>query len=591
MTNILSIKFVQRSVSVITDKAFLLRWLPALFWLMAITLGGLHTWAAVTSYSMNADGISYLDIGDAYVRGDWQAAINSVWSPLYSWILGPVMHILNPPMRWEFSVVHLVNFVIYLGTLICFEFFWRQLRRYHQAETDRAAGKTLVTLPEWAWLALGYSLFIWSSLNLINIWAVTPDMLMAAFVYLAAGLIMRIRMGVATWRTSILLGLVLGLGYLTKAVMFPLSFVFLAIGLFSFGNLRRAILQVLVALLAFLLVSVPFIAVISNAKGELTFGDAGKITYVRYVNRVPYPHWQGETPGNGTPEHPSRKIFDRPPIYEFGTPIGGTYPVSYGPTYWYKGVVARFDLGQQIARFLSSALFYFDLFFHQQGALMIGVLVLYLMSRRPRLRVTDLVQQWGLVIPALLAFGMYGLVYVESRYVGVFAVLLWADLLANVRLPDAPVSRKLAAIVSAIMVLFILANIVAFNLEGFSDLIDNRNTNQPTSQQAGPPSWPGEVAETLQRLGVQPGDKVAVIGYAFESFWARLAHVQIVAEMFDWEADPFWLGDLSFQSQVIQAFASTGAKAIVAENVPGYASLSDWHRVGNSNYYIYILAK
>jgi hypothetical protein len=58
--------------------------------LLAILLGVVHAWAAISSHSMNADGIAYLDIGDAYLRGDWANAINPVWSPLYSWILGLV---------------------------------------------------------------------------------------------------------------------------------------------------------------------------------------------------------------------------------------------------------------------------------------------------------------------------------------------------------------------------------------------------------------------------------------------------------------------------------------------------------------------
>jgi hypothetical protein len=61
--------------------------------------------------------------------------------------------------------------------------------------------------------------------------------------------------------------------------------------------------------------------------------------------------------------------------------------------------------------------------------------------------------------------------------------------------------------------------------------------------------------------------------------------------MLEVEADAFWLGDPSTQSEVIQAFTTTGAKAIVAEDVPSYASLTGWHQVGNSNYYIYILAQ
>lgn len=59
----------------------------------AVALGGVHTLAAVRQHSMNADGIVYLDIGDAYLRGDWAVAINPVWSPLYSWVLGLVVRI------------------------------------------------------------------------------------------------------------------------------------------------------------------------------------------------------------------------------------------------------------------------------------------------------------------------------------------------------------------------------------------------------------------------------------------------------------------------------------------------------------------
>jgi hypothetical protein len=59
--------------------------------------------------------------------------------------------------------------------------------------------------------------------------------------------------------------------------------------------------------------------------------------------------------------------------------------------------------------------------------------------------------------------------------------------------------------------------------------------------------------------------------------------------MFGWESDPFWLGTPTFQSQVIDVFRNTGAKAIVAEDVPGYAKLKDWHQVNDTNYYIYLL--
>jgi hypothetical protein len=347
--------------------------------------------------------------------------------------------------------------------------------------------------------------------------------------------------------------------------------------------------RVLVASLVFLLFSVPLIWGISTAKGRLTFGDAGTLTYVRYVNGVPYPHWQGEPAGSGTPKHPSRKILDHPPIYEFGTPVGGTYPISYDPSYWYEGVVARVDVEQQLGLVLTSALFYFDLFLRRQGALAAAVLVMYWMGSRRRFGILDLIRRWGLVLVALAAFGMYALVYVEGRYIGVFVVLFWADVLANVRLPGSMTSKRLTSALGAIMVLFVLLDLGAFEIKGYSDLLNNRNPDPGVGQQARSPSWPGEVAEELYGLGVQQGDKVAVIGYGFGSFWARLARVQIVAEMLSSQADPFWMGNPALQSEVIQAFANTGARAIVAEDVPNYASLVGWHQVGDSDYYVYLL--
>jgi hypothetical protein len=570
------------------DKTFTSKWLRVFFWLIALILGGFHAWAAMVSYSMNPDGIAYLDIGDAYLRGHWNVAINTYWSPLYSWILGLSMHVLHPSIRWEFATVHIINFFIYVFTFICFEFFWRRLMGWNQASSSREAS---ATWPEWAWLALGYSLFIYSALSLIKIWSVTPDMLVAACVYLAAGLIVRVRTGGATWHTFAALGIVLGLGYLAKAAMFPLAFVFLAVGVLSVGNLRRASRVVPVALVFFLLIAGPYVVVLSSANGRLTFGDTGKLMYAWHVNGVPHPHWQGEVLGAGIPTHPSRKIFDVPPIYEFGRPFGGTYPVAYDPAYWYEGVMPHFELRGQLNVFLLSMQYYFDLFFRQQAGLIACVLILYFLMRNRRpTNVEKILQASGLALLAIVALGMFALVHVQSRYIGAFVVLLWADVLAAVRLPASQDARRLLAFMGVMMSAFVFINIAAFNFEGLRDLAGFGKVNETTSSpRAGRPSWPGAVAEELQRLGIRPGDKVAVIGYAFDSSWARLARVQIVAEMFDWQAEAFWLGASSLHSKVLLALTQTGAKAIVAERVPSSVSPTNWHRVGDSSCYIYIL--
>src|SRR5215213_7406828 len=101
----------------------------SLLWVLriaAVLVGLLHTAIAIQDQSMNEDGISYLDLGDAYVAGNWRP-INSVWSPLYPLILGAVLRLVRPSLHWEFTVVQLVNLGIYLLALICFEFFWREI--------------------------------------------------------------------------------------------------------------------------------------------------------------------------------------------------------------------------------------------------------------------------------------------------------------------------------------------------------------------------------------------------------------------------------------------------------------------------------
>jgi hypothetical protein len=554
-----NLMLTQDTLPLTTKQAMYLRWIPYLILGLAIGLGILHTWAAAKSHSMNADGINYLDMGDAYMRGDWEMAIDSVWSPMYAWVLGAVMRLLNPPMHLEFPVVHIVNFAIYLLALVCFVCFWRQVMRYHQARTESPAAMGMVALPDWAFLGLGYTLFIASSLVLIEIWSVTPDMLMAATVYLASALVLRIRLGDSRWRTFILLGIVLGLGYLAKAIMFPLSFLFLAASLFAIRDLRMGIPRVLAAFFIFLLICAPYIAALTASKGEFGASGAGTFTYAKHVNGVPFAHWQGETPGNGTPVHPSRQIFEAPPIYEFGTPIGGTYPIGYDPSYWYDGLEIYLNFEQQFEALLASFVTYYEVFVVLFGALVFGLL-------------------------------FYAIVLVAGRYIGAFVVLFFAVLLANVRLPDTANSRRIAATAIVVATVFILGNVLVFSLSGYGDFSNAQNTQPSAAVQPGSPSWPGEVAEELHRLGIEQGDKVGVIGYGFDSFWARLARVKIVVELLDKDAAAFWLGDDELQAAAIQAFAGTGAKAVVAEHVPVYATVKAWHQVGESNYFIYLLS-
>ncbi len=574
-----SVKVTKESTQMM-KMSFLLR-------VIAISLAAVHTWAAAMSQSMNADGVSYLDMGDAFIRGDWQTAINSMWSPMYAWILGLVMRLVKPTMAWEFPTVHLVNFGIFLVALLSFEFFWRQVMAYHRTQKSTTGGRHTIGFPDWALWSIGYLLFITSSLVLIEIWAVTPDLLMSVFVYIAGGIVIRFRMGHIGWADFAMLGLVLGMGYLAKSIMFPVTILFLGISLFSTRDLRSTLPRVLVSAGTFLLLAIPLIAIISWDQGQFTLGEAGTFTYAKHVNGVAFSHWQGETPGNGTPTHPSRQILDEPAVYEFGTPVAGTYPIAFDPSYWYEGLEINFNLRQQLTAIITNGLYYFDVFFVQYGGLVLGVSILYLMGRRQDWKLADGFSNCGLSPLAVAVFSFYGLVGVTGRYIGVFVVLFWADLLANLHLPDGEVAKRLLRYSSVIMIISMLVSLFVFNVEGYVKL-DPGDQNQ-TQINSRSPSWPGEVTEALQQAGLQEGDSVAVIGYGFDSFWARLGRFKIVAEMLSGDAASLWTGNEKTRQEVIQAFTRTGARVVVAEDVPAYASLPAWVQINDTNYYYQIL--
>jgi hypothetical protein len=550
--------------------------LRTMFWFVAIVLGFLQAWAS--RHSMGPDGISYLDMGDAIFRGDWNMAINAYWSPLYPFVLGLAAFLFKPSPYWEFTMVHLVNFAIYVFALGCFEFFLRGLIAYHRTQQDLSDPEA--TLPEWAWQALGYSLFVWMSLHLISLQGVSPDMCGAAFLYLAAGFLVRIRGGQRSWPAFAFLGATLGMGYLARAAMFPLAFVFLATSFFAAGGSRRTLPRVTLALVVFLLVAGPWVLELSRAKGRPTFGDSGRLAYAEFVSGVKQGvHWQGEGAGVGTPIHPTRKISEVLPIYEFAGPIGGTYPPWYDQSYWYEGVVARFNLRGQLLALSMNAHTYLTIIV-EQGTLIVGFLTLFIYAQRGRFLLGRMANQWHLIIPALTALCMYALVYVTPRYVGSYLLLLWIGVFSGISLTNTEVSRRLMRCVTIAMAVALVA---------FSTMTVAKDLAASVLLHRTPVQW--KIAEDLYRLGVQPGDRVAVIGDGFECYWARLGRFKIAAETPRENANSFWGGSREVRSRAIQRFAATGAKVIVAERVPPFVSTDVWIQIGPSGYYAYVLPK
>ncbi len=559
---------MKTDATAITNGTASCKGLRICFWCTAIALGAADAWA--TRFTMNPDGISYLDMGDAYLRGNWHTAINGYWSPLYAWFLGLFLRVLKPSAYWEFPVAHLVNFVISVAALACFDFFLRGFITYQKKVAAKDVEHDYNALAEWEWWVLGYTLFISSSIALITLSVVTPDMCVAALVYLAAGLLLRIRTD-QTSRVFVLLGMVLGFAYLAKSVMFVLAFPFLAAALFSYGNLRKTLPRVLLATAIFLGVASPLIVALTLAKHRLTFGDTGRVAYEVYVDGVEMFVPNKAAPGS------VRKIFDQPAAYEFAQPVSGTYPLWYDASYWHEGIMPRFDVKGEIQAVQRSLLVYGWLLVTSHVYFTIAWLALVLMAPKPSRCFLRAGNNWPLMIPALAALGLYGLVYTEYRYVAPFVLLLWLAAFSCVSLPASRGSRRfigLAVIAIAVTTLFFTGKAIVYEL---IDPVINT-----------PIQW--QVARDINRLGVKPGDKLVVIANepfgAGGAFAARLARAQIIAQVS--QPDLFWRAKESTRVQVMDALFRTDAKAILAFGNQPPDSEARWQRLGATSYYLYL---
>jgi hypothetical protein len=540
---------------------------------------------------IDVDGISYLDVADAYLAGGWAAGANAYWSPLYPWLLAGATRISGAGRESELAVAQVVNFSVFVLALAAFVAFWGELARARGtggagAAEDRGFGP-------WAWWAMGYALFAWSAFRLVTVWGTTPDLLVLAAVLAAGATLVRMHRRPASWLLPAGLGLILGLGYLAKAVMFPVSLAFVVSAWGAVRGVRGATARAGLVLVVFALVAGPFVATLSLQKGRFTFGDSGRLNYARFVNGVPDIHWRGEPAGSGTPQHPTRRLSTEPAVYEFATPVGGTYPVWYDPTYWYEGVTVRFDAGQQFAALVRTGYGYTELVLKRQGAALAAlVLLLAAMGPARRWGLPALGRYWFVWLPALAGMGLYALVYMEGRYVAPFLVLCWGVALAAVRLPDDRGGARLLGAGAFVVALVLGINLVAPKEKLIARYLRPAQLSPGSGGGArydvGPSGASAQLpaARALAELGLRPGDPVAYVGYGYYAYWARLAGVRIVAEIPSADAHFFWEADEDGRARIVRTLAAAGPRAIVIEASSAHPPPQGWHRLGHTGYYL-----
>src|SRR5216684_5364061 len=96
-----------------------------IIWVALLILAGMQAWAA--RFTTTPDGMSYVDLSDAVVHGRLGQLVNAYWSPLYPACLGLLRLVLRPGPYWEYPVQHLLNLLLFAGSILGFEYFLNAL--------------------------------------------------------------------------------------------------------------------------------------------------------------------------------------------------------------------------------------------------------------------------------------------------------------------------------------------------------------------------------------------------------------------------------------------------------------------------------
>ena len=535
------------------------------FCLIAIVLGAAEAWTS--RFAMSTDGVQYLDNATAYSSGDFHRALNSQWSPLYPWLIGAWFAAVHPSPYLEFPLVHLLNFLIYLLSLAGFLFFLKCVLERIPEEKRTPAIRVSVVL-------IACSSFLYCSLDFTNLAYVTPDLLVSLFAFLAAGLLLRIAAGTASASGYVALGAVLGLGYLAKTPFLVFGLLCLAI-VAVLGSKRRAGHRArwCLVIAAFAAIAVPYVWVLSNAKGRLTAGDSGTSNIIWMVNHVPFYNWQGGPSDNGAPIHPTRQLSSNPAIFEFATPIGGTYPPWYDPIYWSQGARVAFRPADFIRALRLQVQFYGYLVHHRQLPLVFALATLFLLSPEKRRTFAGIRKFWPVLLLGATPFAMYALVHAEARYLAAFFVLLWTVLMAGLLVDlDARLDRRvLLSIVTVAAALMLVETLTATPPLPITRLHY-------------------DVAQRAQMLGLKRGDPVAIVTGDFDYFWARIVGARVTMQVD--------FGDLSCPDcrklqpeweKAKQILAANGAVLVVSPCIPGVVDQPGWQQLGGTGVYAYRL--
>jgi hypothetical protein len=559
-------------------------------------------YAKYDAYQLDGDAVSFMDISDFLLKHQWQHVLNGYWNPAYSAALALGTFFTHTDRRHELHVFFYVNFFIYLGCIAATFFFVRGLVRLRELCIPQ--GNLDAALTPFALMLSSLGLLLFSFQRELSLGKVRSDALLLFFFLLAAGILLHLQ-SEGRFYYYPLLGLTLGLAYLTKSFAF-LPSCLLMLAIFIFGISRKSTQRksiasgAILAAVVFAAVSGPYIAGISKQAGYFTVGDSARINYAFFVDQTS--RWHEFHTGKmghalGQFKHPEQLLMDSPAVYSYTEHAVGTYPLWFDPNYFTAGLKPRFWLHGHMHQLLRNPELLVRFIFGHPEPFILFLVLLAFGASLPHER-----SSWWPWVPilgwGLLMLGIYFPVDLQDRYLTAPFLFVVIPALALLRKPKGPEARISIQQIAAALALLLAFLSVA---DAARDIFERRRDLNV----AGYPQLPYNpeiypAADGLIALGVHSGDKVACMGDIacyVDPYWARLAGTQVLAEV-DVPSDDkrvqdpaaYW-NSLPDLQQVGSILAAQNIKAIVAVFPSGAQAPAGWHQLGESNFFAYPLLR
>ena len=418
------------------------------------------------------------------------------------------------------------------------------------------------------------------------------DIIVTVLLIASAALMIRIRREPGRRSNYLWIGLVLGLGFLTKAAVIILIPIILIELPLLFGRRDRGGLRnpgPYMAAGTAILIILPFIICLSVEQGRFTVGGAGPVNYSWQVTGMSLEGYKEEAywPGSSA-RHPVKLLLDNPRVISLEDHLVGWFPLHYDPVWWCDGYPVRFDRARQFF-ILGNNIAYSGIILGQCPGLWLAAICSFALFKRTGSRIASL---WYIWLPGLAMSGAYCLVYVLPRYIaGPFALLGFVMIAGAWDIPLARVQRRMATLV-----------IAALSITVLREEIYGIPIRYLQLAVGGAMPWEfhnAQIADFMSSQGLRNGDRVAYIGNALSAAWVGLDGAQIVAFVptrtthndselgrplqYSFEnTDSFWRASPENRQRVFSAFRRAGARWVVADEVPGWADTTGWQIAGTS---------